>query len=99
MGVEGGSEGRGKAAVMGPMAGLRESAAKVYTELGGSADLSGCCMCGDGDDVGDCTRCVGTDGIVSELEHSVGPDCGKDRLVRIFGDFLRGRCVECRDVS
>jgi hypothetical protein len=84
---------------MGPMAGLGESAAKVFTELGKSAALSGCCMCGDGDEGGDCSRCVGTGAIVSEPGNSVGPDRGKDRFVRIFGDFLRGRCVECRDVT
>ena len=81
---------------MGPVAGLGESAAKVFTELGKSAVLSGCCMCGDGDEGGDCTPCVE---IVSEPGNSVGPDRGKHRFVRIFGDFLRGRCVECRDVT
>jgi len=84
---------------MGPMAGLGESAAKVFTELGKSAVLSSCCMCEDGDEGGDCTRCVGTDEIVSEPGNSAGPDRGKDRFVRIFGDFLRGICVECRDVT
>ncbi len=84
---------------MGPVAGLGESAAKVFTELGKSAVLSGSCVCGDGDEGRDCTRCVGTDGIVSEPGNSVGPDRGKDRFVRIFGDFLRGRWVECRGVT
>ena len=84
---------------MGPVAGLDESAAKVFTELGEWAVLSGCCMCEDGDEGGDCIRCVGTDGIVSEPGNSVGPDRGKDRFVRIFGEFLRGRCLDCRDVT
>jgi hypothetical protein len=84
---------------MGPMAGLGESAAKVFTELGKSAVLSGCCMCGAGDEEGDCTSCIGTDGIVSEPGNSVGPDRGNNRFVRTFGDFLRGRRVECRDVT
>ena len=82
--------------MMGPVAGLGESAARVFTELGTSVVLSGCCMCGDGDEGCDCTPCVDT---VSEPGNSVGPDRGKDRFVRIFGDFLRGRCVECRDVT
>jgi len=73
--------------------------AKVFTELGKSAVLCGCCMCGDGDEEDDCTRCVGTDVIVSEPGNSVGPDHGKDRFIRIFGDFLRGRCVGCRDIT
>lgn len=83
---------------MGPTTSLCESAAEAFTELGKSAVLSSCCMCGDGDEEGDCTRCVGTDGVVSEPGNSVGPSRGKDRFVR-FGDFLRGRCVECRDVT
>jgi hypothetical protein len=84
---------------MDPMAGLGGSAAKVFKELGTLAVLSGCCMSGGGDEEGDCTRCVGTDETVSEPGNSVGPGRGEDRLLRIFGDFLRGRCVECRDVT
>ena len=87
---------------MGPMAGLGESAAKVFMELGKSAILSGCgpCgMCGVGDEGGDCTRCVVTDWVESEPGSSVGSDRDTDRFVLIFGDFLRGRCVECRDVT
>ena len=81
---------------MGPMAGLSESAAGLFTELGELAVLSGCCMCWGGDEGGECTRCVG---VVNEPGNSFGPDRGKDRFVRIFGDFLRGRRVECRDVT
>lgn len=84
---------------MGPMAGLGGSTAKVFMGLGKSTVLSGCCVCADGDEGGDCVRCVGSDGIVSEPGNSVGPGRGKDRFIRIFGDFLRGRCVECRDVT
>jgi len=98
VGVEGGLEGRDKAIAMGPVASWGESAAMVFIEMGRLAVLSGCCMCEDGGG-GECTRSVGAGGIVGESRNNVGPDRGEDRFVLIFGDFLRGRCVERRDVN
>lgn len=48
VGVEGGLEGRGKATVMGPAASRGESVAKVSTDMGDLATLSGS-VCEDGD--------------------------------------------------
>jgi hypothetical protein len=81
------------------MAGWGEPASEVFTDMEKPDTLSGCCVCEDGDGGGDCTCSVGAEGIVSELGNFAGPDRGEGRFVRIFGDFLRGRCVECRDVS
>ena len=50
MGVEGGPEGRGKATVMGPVASWGVPVAKVFTDMGDLATLSGCV--GEEDDGG-----------------------------------------------
>ena len=98
VGVEGGPEGRGKATAMGPVASWGESVVKVFTDMGNLATLSGC-VCEDGDGEVDCTSSVGAEGLVGGSRDSTEPDRGESRFVRIFGDFLRGRCVECREVS
>lgn len=98
VGVEGGSEGRGRATGMDLVASWGESTSEVFTEMGKPDILSGCCV-REGRDGGDCTCSVGAEGIVSEPGNFAEPDRGEGRFVRIFGDFLRGRCVECRDVS
>jgi hypothetical protein len=80
---------------MGPVVGWGESVDEVFTEI---ATLFGC-VCEGGDGGVDCTRSVGAEEIVSGSRNSAELDRGEGRFVRIFGDFLRGRFVECRDES
>jgi hypothetical protein len=80
---------------MGPVVGWGESVDEVFTEI---ATLFGC-VCEGGDGGVDCTRSVGAEETVSGSRNSAELDRGEGRFVRIFGDFLRGRFVECRDES
>jgi hypothetical protein len=95
-GVEGGPEGRGKAAAMCPVAGAGGSTTKTGTEMVRSAFLIDCRIRWDGDRIADCTSSVGDEGREGEPRNIAESDRGERLFVCIFGDFLRGRCVERR---
>jgi len=88
-GVEGSSAGRVKAT-----SSRGESVAMLRTKVVKPAFPVDCCACGDGDRGLDWAPSIRAGEIEVKSSDLDGPDRGEDLV--IFGDFLRGWCVDCR---
>jgi hypothetical protein len=93
-GVDGSSEGRDKATSC-----RGESVDMLRTKVGLPAVPVDCCVFGYGNRGPDCAPSIGAEGIGVKSSDLDGPDRGEDLVIRIFGDFLRGWCIDCGAAS